>query len=64
VDEHGIQMKGVDPSSSFAPYDVVVVVTDHQSLDRARLLKEAKLIVDTRDSLRGVDGDRTKIRTL
>ena len=28
VDEHGLKMTGVDPKGSFAPYDVVVIVTD------------------------------------
>jgi UDP-N-acetyl-D-glucosamine dehydrogenase len=64
VDEHGLEMTGVDPASSFEPYDLVVVVTDHKSLDRARLLREAKLIVDTRDAMRGVPGDHAKVRTL
>jgi UDP-N-acetyl-D-glucosamine dehydrogenase len=64
VAEHGLEMDGVDPTSSFAPYDLVVIVTDHAVLDRARLLREAALIVDTRDALRGIEGDRTKVRTL
>jgi UDP-N-acetyl-D-glucosamine dehydrogenase len=57
-------MTGVNPASSFAPYDIVVIITDHGSLDRERLLREAKLVVDTRDALRGVPGDRSKIRML
>ena len=64
VADHGLEMDGVDPATSFAPYDLVVIVTDHGQLDRERLLREAQLIVDTRDALRGVPGDRTKIRTL
>jgi UDP-N-acetyl-D-glucosamine dehydrogenase len=54
-------MESVAPSSSFADYDAVVIVTDHTALDRARLLREAKLIVDTRDALRDVPGDRGKV---
>jgi UDP-N-acetyl-D-mannosaminuronate dehydrogenase len=42
-------------------HKLVVIVTDHSALDRARLLAEAKLIVDTRDALRGVAGDRSRI---
>lgn len=60
-DEEGMQMTCVDPSRSFADYDVVVIITDHTQLDRARLLREARLIVDTRDALRGVDGDHTRV---
>jgi UDP-N-acetyl-D-glucosamine dehydrogenase len=54
-------MIGADPSRSFGEYDVVVIVTDHKQLDRERLLKEARLIVDTRDALRGVSGDRSRV---
>jgi UDP-N-acetyl-D-glucosamine dehydrogenase len=45
---HGV-MKGVSPD--FGAYDVVVIVTDHDALDRERLAREAFLIVDTRDAL-------------
>ena len=42
-------MKGVSPD--FGAHDVVVIVTDHDALDRERLAREAFLIVDTRDAL-------------
>jgi UDP-N-acetyl-D-glucosamine dehydrogenase len=61
LDEEGLLMIGADPSRSFGEYDVVVIVTDHKQLDRERLLKEARLIVDTRDALRGVSGDRSRV---
>jgi UDP-N-acetyl-D-glucosamine dehydrogenase len=61
VDEEGVKMVAVDPNSSFSNYDVVVIVTDHTALQRERLLKEAKLVVDTRDALRGVSGDRKHV---
>ncbi len=64
VSEHGLSMRAVDPASSFALYDVVVVVTDHASLDRERLLREAPFVVDTRDALRGTAGDHRTVRTL
>ena len=64
LDEEGAQMKAIDPSSSFAAFDAVVVVTDHTLLDRERLLREAVLIVDTRDALHGIDGDRSKVHGL
>jgi UDP-N-acetyl-D-glucosamine dehydrogenase len=50
---HG-EMKGVLPD--YAAYDLVVIVTDHDVLDRERLAKEASLIVDTRDALSKVAG--------
>jgi UDP-N-acetyl-D-glucosamine dehydrogenase len=61
VDEEGVVLTATDPSSSFAPYDLVVIVTDHTGLERERVLREAKAVLDTRDALRGVNGDRSKI---
>jgi UDP-N-acetyl-D-glucosamine dehydrogenase len=64
IDEPGLKMRSVSPFGSFALYDVVVIVTHHRSFDWQRMLHEAPLIVDTRDALRGVPGDRGKIVTL
>ncbi len=61
VNEEGVEMTAVPPDSSFAEYDLVVIVTDHSALDRERLLREANLVLDTRDALRGVPGDRSKV---
>jgi UDP-N-acetyl-D-glucosamine dehydrogenase len=36
-------------------------VTDHAAIDYARLLRESKIVVDTRDALRNVQGDHTKV---
>jgi UDP-N-acetyl-D-glucosamine dehydrogenase len=59
--EDGIVLKGLAPAESFASFDAVVIVTDHTLLERERLLREANLIVDTRDALRNVAGDRSKV---
>jgi UDP-N-acetyl-D-glucosamine dehydrogenase len=64
VEEGGLKMQSVSPFASFAPYDAIVVITNHRALDWARMLSEASLIVDTRDALRGISGDRDKIVTL
>jgi UDP-N-acetyl-D-glucosamine dehydrogenase len=61
VDEEGVTLKATDPKSSFASYDLVVIVTDHTALERERLLREAKLVLDTRDALRGISGDRKNV---
>lgn len=45
----------------YSDYDAIVVVTDHTRLDRARLLREARLVVDTRDALHDVPGDHGKV---
>jgi UDP-N-acetyl-D-glucosamine dehydrogenase len=61
IAEDGVSLRGVDPNGSFSAYDCVVIVTDHSMLDRERLLREAKLIVDTRDALSGLARDRTRV---
>ena len=40
--------------ASFSSYDAIVIVTDHASIDYARMVKEAKVIVDTRNATRTV----------
>ncbi len=37
--------------------DCIVIVTDHSSVDYADLARRAKLVVDSRNALRGVSGD-------
>jgi UDP-N-acetyl-D-glucosamine dehydrogenase len=61
IDEHGMSMRSVGPVASYAAYDAVVIVTDHPEVDYARMLAEAPVVVDTRDALRDVPGDRAKI---
>jgi len=61
LSEEGVAMKGIHPSSDFGDFDAVVIVTDHRDLNRERLLRQARLIVDTRDALRDVVGDRSKV---
>jgi UDP-N-acetyl-D-glucosamine dehydrogenase len=59
---HG-EKKGVAPN--FSEFDLVVVVTDHDALDSERLVREAHLIVDTRDVLAKVRGvDRSRVFSL
>jgi len=52
--EHGLEMESVplDP----AAYDVVVIVTDHHSIDYDRLVDDASLVVDLRNAT-GRNGD-------
>ncbi len=60
----GLELASVDPDVGFADWDAVVIVTDHSDLDRERLLREAKLIVDTRDALAGLPGPRQHVHGL
>ncbi|MBX3127674.1 MAG: nucleotide sugar dehydrogenase [Polyangiaceae bacterium] len=59
--EEGLEMESADPGTHFGAYDVVVIITDHTALDRERLLEEAQLIVDTRDTLRGQVKDPERV---
>jgi UDP-N-acetyl-D-glucosamine dehydrogenase len=64
IDEGALKMQSISPFASFSGYDAVVVITHHRALDWPRMLAEASLVVDTRDALRGVPGDREKVVTL
>ena len=64
VEEVALKMQSVSPFASFAPYDAIVIITNHRALDWQRMLSEASLIIDTRDALRGMTGDRDKIVTM
>lgn len=64
VREHGVHMKGIDPNTSFADFDCVVLVTDHDNFDYKRMAKESHLIVDTRDVMRHHTQERQNIVSL
>jgi UDP-N-acetyl-D-glucosamine dehydrogenase len=64
IDEVEPKMHSVSPFASFAAYDAIVVITHHRAFDYERMLREAQLIVDTRDALRDIAGDRTKVVSL
>jgi len=57
INADGIVMEAVEPSSAVAA-DCVVIVTDHRGFDYTGLVKSAKLIVDTRNALKGVESDK------
>jgi UDP-N-acetyl-D-glucosamine dehydrogenase len=61
LSKDGLECTAVSSDTDFGSVDAVVVVTDHSALDRERLMREANLIVDTRDALHGVQGDRAKV---
>lgn len=41
--------------------DAVLILTDHTTVDYERVVDKAKLVVDTRNATKDVQGDRTKI---
>ncbi len=54
VSEHGLEMAST-PEPDYGAYDCVVIVTDHRALDIERVVREAKLVVDTRNATRGLE---------
>lgn len=61
VDDHGVNLRSVPIDVAYGDYDAVVVVTDHKAIDYARMLREAKIVVDTRDVMRNVEGDKSNV---
>ena len=61
-EEHGLAMDSVryDP----AAYDCVVVVTDHHSIDYAKLVDDAELVVDLRNATGAKGTRRTRSSSL
>jgi UDP-N-acetyl-D-glucosamine dehydrogenase len=46
------------PEESAAAADCVVIVTDHSAFDYQALVRRARLVVDTRNALKGVDSSK------
>lgn len=61
VKQPGFDKCSVAAGVSFATYDAVVIITDHEGIDYERMLREAQLIVDTRDAVRGTNGDKSRV---
>jgi UDP-N-acetyl-D-glucosamine dehydrogenase len=61
LDAEGVCQTSVDLDSDFGAFDAVVIVTDHAVLDRSRLVRQARLVIDTRNALHDVTRDRAKI---
>jgi UDP-N-acetyl-D-glucosamine dehydrogenase len=53
INDHGIVMQATGTNEGVAAADCVVLVTDHKSFDYASVVRSAKLIVDTRNALKG-----------
>lgn len=46
------------PLGDLGQYDAVLIVTDHSDYDYARIVRESKLVVDTRNATRGIESDK------
>jgi UDP-N-acetyl-D-glucosamine dehydrogenase len=51
--KYDLQMKCA-PLEDLGQYDCVLIVTDHSDYDYARIVRESKLVVDTRNATRGI----------
>jgi UDP-N-acetyl-D-glucosamine dehydrogenase len=46
------------PLENLDQYDCVMIVTDHSDYDYPRIVREAKLVVDTRNATKGIDSPK------
>ena len=46
------------PLDNLGEYDCVVIVTDHSDYDYQRIVRESKLVVDTRNATKGIDSPK------
>ncbi len=59
---HNLQMQSIELSAkSLASYDCVIIATHHSAYDWQQVADNAKLIVDTRNALCDVTGQRGHI---
>jgi UDP-N-acetyl-D-glucosamine dehydrogenase len=58
IHSDGIEMQAVEAEAAIRDADCVVIVTDHKKFDYAALVKNARLIVDTRNALKGIQSDK------
>ncbi len=62
LEGNGYQMRGIELSAAaVSDADCVVIVTDHRNIDYAWLAERAKLVVDTRNTTRGLKDFEDKI---
>jgi UDP-N-acetyl-D-glucosamine dehydrogenase len=55
--KYDLQMKCV-PLDNLGHYDCVLIVTDHSDYDYERIVRESRLVVDTRKATRGIDSPK------
>jgi UDP-N-acetyl-D-glucosamine dehydrogenase len=51
-------MNAIEPEKAAAAADCVVVVTDHKAFNYPRIVDRARLVVDTRNALKGIVSDK------
>jgi len=54
---YDLNMQGV-PLENLDQYDCVLIVTDHSDYDYASIVKESKLVVDSRNATKGIQSEK------
>jgi UDP-N-acetyl-D-glucosamine dehydrogenase len=54
---YDLNMQGV-PLDNLAQYDCVLIVTDHSDYDYERVVRESKLVVDSRNATKGIQSEK------
>ena len=58
-----LEMESVPLEAGIADADVVVIATDHDSIDYQKLVRDAKLVIDTRNATKNVTFGKDKVRS-
>jgi UDP-N-acetyl-D-glucosamine dehydrogenase len=58
IDADGVELKAIEVEDAVSQADCVVIVTDHKKFDYPAMVKNARLIVDTRNALKGIASDK------
>lgn len=58
IDHEPIFMAATDEAKGVQDADCVVIITDHKKFDYTALVSNAKIIVDTRNALKGIQSDK------
>ncbi|MCA1825543.1 MAG: nucleotide sugar dehydrogenase [Myxococcales bacterium] len=58
-----LEMESVPLEQGVAEADVVVIATDHDSIDYQKLVRDAKLVIDTRNATKNVTFGKDKVRS-
>ncbi|GAC1542395.1 MAG: UDP-N-acetyl-D-glucosamine 6-dehydrogenase [Myxococcales bacterium] len=58
-----LEMASVDLAKGVAEADAVMILTDHDCIDYANVVRDAKLVIDTRNATKKVSFGRDKIRS-
>ena len=62
VRKYDFGMTAVEPTAeALASYDAVVIVTDHSSYDYEAIVRNSRLVIDTRNATKGVKEHRQRI---